>query len=232
MNIITNIISWAITAILGFIISTIFHNRNLIRLYYQSIIRWNKEIRVSYAYLFKIRYKGKYLLIKGNRINQLQPIGGVYKYYDSFTNKKNELEIRDEKSDNFYETGDLRQIIKGKYLVKFLRWFLSDNNRQVMVWRELLEELNIDDTLSKEIILSTEIEYLNTVTEKIKFSEHFKIDEQKIFKIYEARIPEKFLETIINNDNFCLVEANDIDRLDVIKNGLSVNISETSRYIL
>lgn len=232
MNIINDIISWGITGILGFIISTIYFNRNFIYLYCQSIIRWNKEIRVSYAYLFRIKYEGKYLLIKGNRINQFQPIGGVYKYYDSFADKKRELEIRDEDSNNFYESRDLRQIIKGKYFIKYLRWFLSENNREVMVSRELLEELNVVESLSKEIILNTEIEYLNTITEKIKFSEHFKICEHKIFKIYDVRIPGQFLINIIDNDKFCLVEANDIDRLRVIKNNVSVSIAETARYIL
>ena len=81
-----------IVAFITFLASTIFHNRLRLKIYYQSLIRWNKNIRLSCAYLFRIRYNNKYLLIKGNRIDQYQPVGGVYKYYDSFNGLKENLE--------------------------------------------------------------------------------------------------------------------------------------------
>ena len=75
-----------IVAFITFLAATIYHNRLRIKIFSQSIMRWNKNIRLSCAYLFRIKYNGKYLLVKGNRIDQYQPIGGVYKYYASFVN--------------------------------------------------------------------------------------------------------------------------------------------------
>ncbi|WP_374123545.1 SMODS-associated NUDIX domain-containing protein [Leptotrichia hongkongensis] len=53
------------------------------KIWFQFLFRWNKNIRLSCAYLFQIKQDGKYLLIKGNQIEQYQPVSGVYKYYNS-----------------------------------------------------------------------------------------------------------------------------------------------------
>lgn len=221
-----------IVAFITFLAATIYHNRLRIKIFSQSIMRWNKNIRLSCAYLFRIKYNGKYLLVKGNRIDQYQPIGGVYKYYASFNELKTKLEIEDEEEINFYEEGDLRQITKGKYLEKFLDWFDTKKNREVTVIRELIEELHIGEISIEQLIKSMQIEYLKTVKEEIKFSKHFQVDELKIFNIYEVRIPDETLAEIINNDKYSLVEAGEINKLCFMKKGLSTKISETSKYII
>lgn len=106
---------------------------------------------MSCAYLFKIKQDGKYLLIKGNRIEQYQPVGGVYKYYNSFNGVKYKLELKDESKSHFYENRDLRLITKGRYLVKFL------------------------------------------------------VYKQKIFNVYEAKIPSDMINTVLSSDRYCLV---------------------------
>ena len=58
------------------------------------------------------------------------------------------------------------------------------------------------------------------------------MDEQKIFNIYEAKIPSDMLDTILNNDKYCLVEAEEIERLCCTRDGLSKKISETAKYII
>ena len=120
LKMIKDIIINLIVAFITYLSATIFHNRLRIKTWLQSILRWNKDIRLSCAYLFQIKQNGKYLLIKGNRIEQYQPVGGVYKYYDSFNEVKSNLELKDESESHFYENSDLRLITKGKYLVKFL----------------------------------------------------------------------------------------------------------------
>ena len=106
---------------------------------------------MSCAYLFKIKQDGKYLLIKGNRIEQYQPVGGVYKYYNSFNGVKYKLELKDESKSHFYENRDLRLITTGRYLVKFL------------------------------------------------------VYKQKIFNVYEAKIPSDMINTVLSSDRYCLV---------------------------
>lgn len=171
-------------------------------------------------------------MIKGNRIEQFQPVGGVYKYYNSFNEIKSKLELKDESESHFYENGDLRLITKGKYLVKFLDWFDTKKNREITVIRELIEELQPAEISIGQLIKNVRIEYLKTVKEGIKFSQHFQMDEQKIFNIYEAKIPVDILNIVLNSDRYCLVEAEEIERLCCTRDGLSKKISETAKYII
>lgn len=229
---IKDIIINLIVAFITYLAATIFHNRLRIKIWLQSLLRWNKNIRLSCAYLFQIKKDGKYLLIKGNRIEQYQPVGGVYKYYNSFNEIKSKLELKNESENRFYENKDLRLITKGKYLVKFLDWFDTKKNREITVIRELIEELQPAEISVEKLIKNVQIEYLKTIKEEIKFSKHFQMDEQKIFNIYEAKIPSDMLDTILSSNRYCLVEAEEIERLCCTRKGLSKKISETAKYII
>ena len=221
-----------IVAFITFLASTIFHNRLRLKIYYQSLIRWNKNIRLSCAYLFRIRYNNKYLLIRGNRIDQYQPIGGVYKYYDSFNGLKENLELKDESESHFYENGDLRLVTTGKHLVKFLYWFYTKKNREITVIRELIEELEPSGISIENLIKQSQVEYLKTVKEPITFSTHFQIDELKIFEIFEVKIPKEILDDVLKSEHYLPVKAEYIEKFCFTKDGLSKKISATARYIV
>lgn len=221
-----------IVAFITFLASTIFHNRLRLKIYYQSLIRWNKNIRLSCAYLFRIRYNNKYLLIKGNRIDQYQPVGGVYKYYDSFNGLKENLELKDESESHFYENGDLRLVTTGKHLVKFLDWFDTKKNREITVIRELIEELEPSGISIENLIKQSQVEYLKTVKEPITFSTHFQMDELKIFEIFEVKIPKEILDDVLKSEHYFPVKAEDIEKFCCTKDGLSKKISATARYIV
>ena len=221
-----------IVAFITFLASTIFHNRLRLKIYYQSLIRWNKNIRLSCAYLFRIRYNNKYLLIRGNRIDQYQPIGGVYKYYDSFNGLKENLELKDESESHFYENGDLRLVTTGKHLVKFLDWFDTKKNREITVIRELIEELEPSGISIENLIKQSQVEYLKTVKEPITFPTHFQIDELKIFEIFEVKIPKEILDDVLKSEHYLPVKAEYIEKFCFTKDGLSKKISATARYIV
>ena len=221
-----------IVAFITFLASTIFHNRLRLKIYYQSLIRWNKNIRLSCAYLFRIRYNNTYLLIRGNRIDQYQPIGGVYKYYDSFNGLKENLELKDESESHFYENGDLRLVTTGKHLVKFLDWFDTKKNREITVIRELIEELEPSGISIENLIKQSQVEYLKTVKEPITFSTHFQMDELKIFEIFEVKIPKEILDDVLKSEHYLPVKAEYIEKFCFTKDGLSKKISATARYIV
>ena len=221
-----------IVAFITFLASTIFHNRLRLKIYYQSLIRWNKNIRLSCAYLFRIRYNNKYLLIRGNRIDQYQPIGGVYKYYDSINGLKENLELKDESESHFYENGDLRLVTTGKHLVKFLDWFDTKKNREITVIRELIEELEPSGISIENLIKQSQVEYLKTVKEPITFSTHFQMDELKIFEIFEVKIPKEILDDVLKSEHYLPVKAEYIEKFCFTKDGLSKKISATARYIV
>lgn len=220
------------SAFIGFLIGTVFSNRKIIRLFFQSILRKGKNLRLSTAYLFRIKEGNKYILIKGNRINQFQPVGGVYKYYDSFNEKKRKMELVDENESHFFEGNDLRLKTKGQHLSEYIKWFDSRKNREVNVYRELIEELEVHSDKEISIVLNTEIEYIETIKEEIKFSEHFKMDEQLIFDIFEVRLPKNVVEKIRQDDRFVFVEENDI-RCECVKvDNVSFNVARTAKYIV
>lgn len=229
---IQDIIVNLIVAIITYLAAIIFHDRLRMKIWLQSLLRWNKKIRLSCAYLFQIKQDGKYLLIKGNRIEQYQPVGGVYKYYNSFSEVKSQLELKDESESHFYENGDLRLITKGRYLVKFLDWFETKKNREITVIRELIEELQPAEISVEKLVKNVQIEYLKTIKEEIRFSQHFQMDEQKIFNIYEAKIPSDIINIVLSSDRYCLVEAEEIERLCCTRDGLSKKISETAKYVI
>ena len=229
---IQDIIVNLIVVIITYLAGIIFHNRLRMKIWLQSLLRWNKKIRLSCAYLFRIKQDGKYLLIKGKRIEQYQPVGGVYKYYNSFSEVKSQLELKDESENHFYENGDLRLITKGRYLVKFLDWFETKKNREITVIRELIEELQPAKISVEQLVKNVQIEYLKTIKEEIRFSQHFQMDEQKIFNIYEAKIPPDMLNMVLSSDRYCLVEAEEIERLCCTRKGLSKKISETAKYVI
>lgn len=171
-------------------------------------------------------------MIKGNRIDQYQPIGGVYKYHDSFKGLKEELELKDESETRFYEGGDLRLTTKGKHLVKFLDWFDTRKNREVTVIRELIEELEPAGISIENLVKKSQVEYLKTIKEPIMFSTHFQMDELKIFDIFEAEIPTEILDKVLESEDYCLIEAENIEKNCFTKDGLSKRISATSKYII
>ena len=107
-NIEINLISNGIWFLIGIFAA----NYRRIGLFIKSLIYWNQDIRFSIAYLYKIKINNKYLLIKGSKIEQLQPVGGVYKVCSSFSTIERKLNIIFENERGFYEKEDLRFCIK------------------------------------------------------------------------------------------------------------------------
>lgn len=218
--------------ILSFLAGNLWANRRTVKIFLQSLVRWNKTIRISCAYLFRIKYENRYLLIKGNRIDQYQPVGGVYKYYSSFEPLKNKMEITDEREVEFFEDGDLRIYTKGKHIRDYLNWFSSKENREVTVHRELLEELGSNNQFNNDLMSMARVEFIKQIRESITYSKHFKCDEIKIFDIFEIDIPEYLLNEIIKKENIILVGQEEIERECTNWDKKSRKIAMSAKYIL
>lgn len=231
-NIFDEMVISLIVGTISFIAGMVWENKKRAKLFGQTILKRNKEIRISCAYLFRIKSEEKYMLIKGNRIEQYQPVGGVYKYFDSFKSIKENLEITDEQEPSFYEDNDLRVRTKGKHILNFIKWFDSRENREVSVIRELIEEIGIDDEFNKELLRETKIEFIKQIREPINYSKHFKVDEIKIFDIYELEIPKSSLSEILKQKNIVLVGKDDIEKECVYIDSKSRKIAMTAKYIL
>ena len=224
-NIGTNLISSGIWFLIGIFAA----NYRRIGLFVKSLIHWSEDIRFSIAYLYKIKIDDKYLLIKGSKIEQLQPVGGVYKVCSSFSTIESER--------GFYEKEDLRFCIKGKNISKVLNWFDSRKNREVAVYREFYEEIIKNNILPIEVLSSMRIEFLKQIKPKMAYSKHFKKNEILLFDIYEIHLPDEYTDMIRKyvkeeNDLIKLVDREDIEKECVDIRGKSFKIGAHSQYII
>ena len=200
---------------------------------------WKTEIRVSISYLFQIKIDGKYLLVKGNRIDQYQPVGGVFKMLPSFKEIKRSYNIIDDDRLPIDETSedDLRIRVQGKNLVKLLSWFYTRKNREVGVHREFYEELIRPEALTVDSLRDFTPEYFKTITTNIHNSKHFSCKEILIYEIYEVVLSDyekkqvvKFVES--NPGEAVLARHDDIIKECIDSDCLSKKIGGHAKYIL
>jgi hypothetical protein len=185
---------------LGFIIGSfidfviyLLENLKDWKLFKTKVLKRNKPIRATVAYLFRIEVNGKYVLIKRHKKDRVgyQPIGGAYKYFKEENREFfNGLGIE---PCNFVERDcdtkdDLRiRINKRKELLNFLRWFESRKNREVDPWREFYEELVKPGLLSEENFRHVKYAYIGSHKEIESPSPAFPIDEFRYADIFELR---------------------------------------------
>ena len=232
-NIWTNLISSGICFLIGIFAA----NYRRIGLFVKSLIHWSEDIRFSVAYLYKIKIDDKYLLIRGSKIEQLQPVGGVYKVCSSFSTIERNLNIIFENERDFYEKEDLRFCTKGKNISKVLNWFDSRENREVAVYREFYEEIVKNNILPIEVLSSMKIEFLKQIKPKMVYSRHFKKNEILLFDIYEIHLPDEYIDMISKyvkegNDLIKLVDREDIEKECVNIRGKSFKIGTHSQHII
>lgn len=153
-----------------------------------SFIKDSTIIRISFAYLYRIKIGNKYLLVKNERgTGKYQPVGGVYKLLG---NEKMELKNRYQvKDDNKIpidksSRNDYRLRMENKYLRKFVRRFDRKAEREQIydLGREFREEL-----MEKGIVNWDQISYRfcgRHMTE-IHFSDHFQCYELLLADVVE-----------------------------------------------
>lgn len=129
----------------------LLQNIKQLKFYYQTRFLYRKkDIRLSLAYLYRIKIDNKYLLVKSNHRDYFQPVGGAYK---TLPGSEKIFEKLDVKSDRLIETekgiakGDLRVFVKGINVIEFLEWYNSKEDREISPWREFCEELISTDIL-------------------------------------------------------------------------------------
>ncbi|WP_052316761.1 HU-CCDC81 and SPOR domain-containing protein [Rudanella lutea] len=148
----------------------------------------NQYFRVSIAYLYRIYLDGEYLLIKGHRIDQYQPVGGVRKVYSS-AKILSELGILDDdclKIDDVSRQ-DLRVRVPARKLLKFLNWYESREDREVDQQREFVEELIKPGFLPANLFTPVTTQYRYTVP-TFHFSPHFQCQELLYHEVFDVKL--------------------------------------------
>ena len=138
--------------------------RRQLRFIWMSGVAFRRYVRLSISYLYRIKVDGKYLLIKGRRHDQFQPVGGVFKVYPTGKARLVEWEALD---DNLYAidplgADDLRVRIRGKYITPFSDGSMTVEERETDSWREFQEELVASGFLSPNLFQHVRADYVGT----------------------------------------------------------------------
>lgn len=217
-----------------------------IRLFFQTLRHYNKHVRVSVAYLYRIKIDNTYLLIKGKKVNKYQPVGGVYKYYDSSISTLRQIFVDDDEmkyTNN--EKSDLRGKILGKNLFKFVNWFNSGIGREYSAEREFYEELISSNILSEKKFSKIKYEKVRVDTTAIRTDGFYGIEYliADIFELIPTNEQENELrklktdfDSYSNKESLGYVFANSEEikqeRIILEKNNLNANITNHSKKIL
>ena len=207
-----------------------------------GFIKNDTPVRISFAYLFRIKIGSKYLLVRNARgTGKFQPVGGVYKILgNEKTELKNLYQVMDDDKISIDESSrnDYRLRLKNQYLRKFVKRF--DNG----ACREQLYDLSRE---FREEMIDTEIVNWNKITyrvcgrhiSKLEYGKHFQIYELLLADIVElmpTKDQEKDLEflTQTKSDKYIFAVSEEIQALgintDVGK--LSETISDHSNKII
>lgn len=222
------------------LIDQIVANGRNFRLTYYTIRYRRAPVRISFSYLFRIKVDDKYLLIKGKRFPQYQPVGGVYKsspgardFLDKVGASPDTLVAADGVSRN-----DLRLKIDGRHLFEFVRWFESGRARENSPWREFYEELVEPGILPADIFPYIFHDYLKREIRPIRYSPYAQSLEFLVADIYEL-LPtagqREFLEGIVsqNSERVVWVSRDQIERRGAIPGqDQYIHISDHSSWVL
>ncbi|MBL7799848.1 MAG: hypothetical protein JNL95_03905 [Chitinophagales bacterium] len=185
----------------------LFQNINQLWFYFQTqFLLKNIDIRLSIAYLFRIKIDNQYLLVKSRTRNYFQPVGGAFKTLPSSEKIFKKLNV---KPDRLIETehgiakGDLRVYVKGINVIEFLEWFNSKEDRETSPWREFCEEL-----ISTDILPWRQFRYIDYTFEGVVQSPIITMDSggkgMFLFEVYDLVVNDEqkpVLEELLRNGN-------------------------------
>jgi hypothetical protein len=138
------------------------------------LVHRGEPYRMSMSYLVLVAHDDKVLLVASQRFDHFQPVGGVYK---SFPDAVAELDRCGQEADLLIpqddeSRDDLRLVVRGRHVLRFLRWFDSGRNRECGPWREFHEELVSPGMLPAAKFGAAQFRYLGRHHHPVRRPEH------------------------------------------------------------
>lgn len=151
-----------------------------------GILQKDTFIRISFAYLFRIKLDGQYFLVQNKRSKKYQPVGGAYKYHQEeadYFRDNIPVENDDRIPVDKVTEGDYRLLVKNKDLRKFVRRFNKTKYRENIsnLSREFNEELFATGILDKDKFGALEYKYCGRHMTKV---------ESTVFRRYELLLAD------------------------------------------
>lgn len=198
----------------------------------------DKPLRISFASLIRIKVDNKYFLIKSKRFNLWQPVGGVYKYFDSELRRRFGLQD-DIGGFKRVESNELRLSFSKEKIFKslsFMKWFDSRLGREISPDREFREELIDSNILDRELFKEVHFEFIERSFE-LSFSQKFQVWELKAFEVFDLKLSESQHNQIRNlitseSSNFLLMAKKEIDHDGFSSEENELRIGGQTKYIL
>lgn len=196
----------------------------------------SKMIRVSCAILDRIKSSdGRFLLtLNKNRLSQgvqiFSPVGGAI--YANDLSRLSSLKVIFEKKDS----RDFRFFIEESKLPEFEKWFYERNGRETNPFRELYEELVIEEEILKDLNPRDVISrFLGTITMRLKSSRDIAsgILTKYYFEIYEVEFSTnvwaELMQGLTMTKRARLVSASEILSEKTLDN---ISISKSAKALL
>lgn len=188
-----------------------------------GFIKKDTPVRISFAYLFRIKIGDKYLLVRNARgTSKYQPVGGVYKLLgDEKIELKNLYQVMDDDKISIDESSrnDYRLRLANKHLRNFVKRFDNGASREQLydLSREFREEM-VDTAL----VNWNEITYrvCGRHISKLEYGKHFQIYELLLADIVElipTKDQEKDLEFLMQkqSDKYIFATSAEIQALGI-----------------
>ena len=190
-----------------------------------GILQKDTSIRISFAYLFRIKVDGKYFLVRNNRTNKYQPVGGTYKFLEEerkYISNNIPVEDDDKIPVNKITKFDYRLLVKNKDLRKFVKRFNKTPYRENIsnLSREFIEEVFSTKILDENIFGELSYKYCGRHMTNVEYSSVFRCYELLLADIVEVQLSQTQEELFrnlmeINCDTYCFVTAKEINSLGV-----------------
>ena len=161
-----------------------------------GLIHKDTKIRISFAYLFRIKVDGKYFLVQNVRTKKYQPVGGAYKLEPKeaqYLSEKIPVEDDDRIPIDTTTRGDYRLYVKNKDLRRFIKRFDKTPYRENInnLSREFIEELFTTNILDKDTFGDLIYKYCGRHITDVEYGNFFECYELLLADIIEVRLTNK-----------------------------------------
>ncbi|HLR52497.1 MAG TPA: hypothetical protein VK072_06435 [Candidatus Avamphibacillus sp.] len=153
-------------------------------------------IRISFAYLFRIKIDGRYFLVQNTRTKKYQPVGGAYKFNEKEANYLAEyipVESDDRIPVDKITKQDYRLLVKSKDLRRFVKRFDKTPSRENItdLSREFAEELFTTNILDKNTFGALSYRYCGRHMTNVEYGNVFNHYELLLADIIEVQLTTK-----------------------------------------
>lgn len=161
-----------------------------------DLLQKDTPIRISFAYLFRIKIDGQYFLVQNTRSKKYQPVGGTYKFELEEANYLAEhipVENDDRIPVDELTKLDYRLLVKSKDLRNFVKRFERTPYRENInnLSREFQEELFSTNILDKNSFGDLSYKYCGRHMTNIEYGNKFNHFELLLADIIEVRLSTK-----------------------------------------